>query len=102
MGIPVSDKAAVLGQFWMEFRDDEVLRPFVEFNDVGLPLSFFISSGIVQTSPMADEYVEETFGHFLSALEIDEDEIDGMDNLNEILDYARIKTEGKEEEDDEE
>lgn len=93
----VSDKAGVLGQFWMEFRDDEILRPFVEFNDVGLPLSYFIASGIVQMTPMAEEFIEETFGHFVSALEITEEELGELDNLNDILDFARIKKESSEE-----
>ena len=93
MAIPVSDKAGVLGQFWMEFRDDEALKPFVDFNDIGLPLAFFISSGIVQSTPTADQYIEETFGHMLSALELTEEEVDGMDNLNDILDFAREKKE---------
>jgi hypothetical protein len=95
--VEVSDKAGVLGQFWMEFRDDEILRPFVEFNDVGLPLSFFIASGIVQMTPMAEEYITETFGHFISALEITEEELGELDNLNDILDFARIKKESSEE-----
>lgn len=93
----VSDKAGVLGQFWMEFRDDKILQPFVEFNDVGLPLSYFIASGIVPMTPMAEEYITETFGLFISALEITEEELGELDNLNDILDFARIKKESSEE-----
>jgi len=94
MAIPSADKAAILSQFWMEFRDDEALQDFVEFNDMGLPLAFFVSSGIVQESPMAEEYISETFNLFLIALEINEDEIEGLENLNDVLDYARSKKEG--------
>jgi hypothetical protein len=94
MAIPSADKAAILSQFWMEFRDDEALREFVEFNDMGLPLAFFVASGIVQETPMAEEYISETFNLFLIALEIEEAELEGVDNLNDILDYARSKKEG--------
>ncbi len=94
MAIPSADKAAILSQFWMEFRDDEVLKDFVEFNDMGLPLAFFVATGIVQDTPMSEEYISETFTLFLVALEIEEEEIDGLDNLNDILDYARSKKEG--------
>jgi hypothetical protein len=94
MAIPSADKAAILSQFWMEFRDDEALQDFVEFNDMGLPLAFFVASGIVQESPMAEEYISETFNLFLIALEINEDEIEGLENLNDVLDYARSKKEG--------
>lgn len=94
MAIPSADKAAILSQFWMEFRDDEELKDFVEFNDMGLPLAFFVASGIVQESPMAETYISETFDLFLVALEIEEQEIDGMQTLNEVLDYARSKKEG--------
>jgi len=43
---------------------------------------------------MSEEYISETFNLFLVALEIEEEEIDGLDNLNDILDYARSKKEG--------
>jgi hypothetical protein len=43
---------------------------------------------------MAETYISETFDLFLIALEIDEEEIDGLDNLNDVLDYARSKKEG--------
>jgi hypothetical protein len=78
----------------MEFRDDEELKDFVEWNDMGLPLAFFVASGIVQESPMAETYISETFDLFLVALEIEEQEIDGMETLNDVLDYARSKKEG--------
>jgi len=94
MAIPSADKAGILSQFWMEFRDDEVLKDFVEFNDMGLPLAFFVATGIVQDTPMSETYISETFDLFLVALEIEEEEIDGLDNLNDILDYARSKKEG--------
>ena len=94
MAIPSADKAAILSQFWREFRDDEALQDFVEFNDMGLPLAFFVASGIVQESSMAETYIGETFDLFLIALEINEEEIDGLDNLNDVLDYARSKKEG--------
>ncbi len=94
MVITSADKAAILCQFWMEFRDDEALRDFVEFNDMGLPLAFFVASGIVQETPMAEEYISETFNLFLIALEIEEAELEGVDNLNDVLDYARSKKEG--------
>jgi hypothetical protein len=94
MAIPSADKAAILSQFWMEFRDDEELKDFVEWNDMGLPLAFFVASGIVQESPMAETYISETFDLFLVALEIEEQEIDGMETLNDVLDYARSKKEG--------
>lgn len=94
MATPSADKAGILGQFWMEFRDDEALQDFIEFNDMGLPLAFFVSSGIVQDTPMSEQYIAETFDLFLIALEITEDEIEGLDNLNDVLDYARSKKEG--------
>lgn len=94
MATPSADKAGILGQFWMEFRDDEALQDFIEFNDMGLPLAFFVSSGIVQDTPMSEQYIAETFDLFLIALEITEDEIEGLDNLNDVLDYARVKKEG--------
>jgi hypothetical protein len=80
-------KCDILGQFWFEFRDDEKLKDFIEYNDIGLPLAWFISTGVVTSTPMAEDYVDETFDLFISALEVSENEVDQFTNLNDLLAY---------------
>ncbi len=96
MSLPFSDKCGILGQFWFEFRDDEKLADFITYNDIGLPLAWFIATGVVTPNPMAEEYINETFELFLAALELKEDEIEGLDTLEQILDIVEKNQESKE------
>jgi hypothetical protein len=91
MSVDFSDKCGILGQFWFEFRDDDKLEDFISYNDIGLPLAWFIATGVVTANPMAEDYINETFDLFLGALEVTEEEVDGMDNLESILAYVESK-----------
>ena len=85
MEVNFADRCGILGQFWYEFRDDEDLKPFIGYNDVGLPLAWFIATGVVTPLPMAEEYVNETFAMFLDAMEVTEEEVADIDNLDDLL-----------------
>ena len=85
MEVNFADRCGILGQFWYEFRDDEDLKPFIGYNDVGLPLAWFIATGVVTPLPMAEEYVNETFALFLEAMEVKEDDVVDVDNLDDLL-----------------
>lgn len=61
MEINFADRCGILGEIWFQFRDDEDLRDLIRYNDVGLPLAWFIASGVVTSLSMAEEYVNETF-----------------------------------------
>ena len=93
MSIDFADKCGILGQFWFEYRDDEKLGEFISYNDIGLPLSWFISTGVVTPNPIAEDYVNETFALFLSAMEITEEEVGDIDNLSDLLAYVEKKLE---------
>lgn len=85
MEVDFAVRCTILGQFWYEFRDDEDLKPFISYNDVGLPLAWFIATGVVTALPMAEEYVKETFAMFLDAMEVTEDDVLDVDNLDDLL-----------------
>lgn len=93
MSVAFSDKCGILGQFWFEYRDDDKLGEFISYNDVGLPLAWFIATGVVTPNPMAEDYVNETFNLFIAALNVTEDELDEVDNLNDLLAIAEAKAE---------
>jgi hypothetical protein len=95
MPVDFTDKCGILGQFWFEYRDDAKLSEFIEYNDIGLPLSWFISTGVVTPNPIAEDYVNETFLLFLAALELTEDDVDGIDNLNELLEVVESNLKDK-------
>jgi hypothetical protein len=98
MEINFADRCGILGQFWYEFRDDEDLKPFIGYNDVGLPLAWFIATGVVSPLPMAEEYINETFAMFLDAMEVTEEEVADIDNLDDLLAIVEDKKNNPEKE----
>jgi len=91
MATTFADKCGILGRFWIEFREDDELKTFVEYNDVGLPIAYFIAEGLVKETPLSEQYVNETFDLLLSALSVTEEEIEGIDNLEDLMDYRADK-----------
>ena len=85
MEINFADKCGILGQFWYDFKNDETVKPFMEYNDAGMPLAWFIATGVVTPLPVAEEYINETFAMFLDAMEITEDDVIDVDNLDAVL-----------------
>jgi hypothetical protein len=83
---PFETKTQILADLWMDYRGDEEFSDFLEYNDLGLPLAYAISSGIVNSSPLAQQYIEETFELLLAAVKIEEDT--GFEALEDILGLA--------------
>lgn len=84
-------KCIILGQFWFEFRDDDKLKDFIEYNDIGLPLAWFISVDVVKPQPIAEDYIDETFSLFLSSFDLSEEEAEQFQTLNDLLSYVEMR-----------
>ena len=69
----------------MNYRDDEDFLDFVEYNDLGLPLSYALANNIVQETELLANLINETFDLFLAALEVDEDT--GFDSIDDLLGF---------------
>jgi hypothetical protein len=69
-----SNKALILADLWLNYRDDEEFTDFIEYNDLGLPLSYAIANGIVDNpNAIAQQFVHETFDLLLAGLGVKED-----------------------------
>lgn len=79
---PFSNKCEILGDLWIEYKNDTEFQDFIEYNDLGLPLAYAIANGIVETSPIAEGFITETFDLFLAGLEIEDS---GFEALEDIL-----------------
>jgi len=79
-----SNKAHILADLWLNYRDDGEFLDFVEYNDLGLPLAYMISNSIVETNPRAEEFIEETFDLLLSGMGIEDGDFESLDELLEI------------------
>ena len=89
-----ADKAGILGQLWIDYRDDENFSVFMEYNDIGLPLSYVVAEGLVPgLTDLGEDYINETLEMFLKLLEITEQEVDMLPkiNLDSVLVFAHEK-----------
>ena len=83
-----SKKVDILGEFYFLYRDEDNIKEFMDFNDLGLPLAFLASEGLCDISDDGKKYVAETWEIFLSTLGILQDE--GFDSLDVIMAQANI------------
>ena len=67
----------------MDYREDANFKDFIDYNDLGLPLAYAISNGIVNETDEARRFVEEAFDLLLASLEIEEDA--GYETLDDIF-----------------
>jgi hypothetical protein len=67
----------------MEYRDDTEFQDFIEYNDLGLPLAYAIAEGIVESTDIASNFINEAFDILLSALGLEDT---GYESLEDLLD----------------
>ena len=79
-------KCEILSDLWINWKDDENLEDFVEYNDLGLPMAYLIHTELVTVNNEGMPYIEETFNLLCTSLGLD---IDGdYITLNEMLENA--------------
>ena len=89
MATDFSTKASILADLWINFREDEELEDFCAYNDIGLPLAYFVHTDLVKPSDEATGYIDETFNLFCAALELD---LDGdYESLNQMFELNSQK-----------
>ena len=78
------NKVSILAELWITYRFDEEFVDFVEYNDLGLPLSFLLRENVVSSTDRAVLLVNETWDLLLASLDIEEDT--GFEGIDELLD----------------
>ena len=89
-----ADKTGILGQLWIDFRDDDNFSAFMDYNDIGVPMAYYLAEGLVTSlTPLGEQYVEESIDMMFKLLEITEAEVDGLEeiNLSTVLEFAYAK-----------
>jgi hypothetical protein len=90
-----ADKAGVIGQLWIEFRNDEDFSAFMDYNDLGCPMAYMVAEGLIkELTPVGEEMISETFKMFLDLVNVTEEEVDSVlpdKNLGSILVFAHNK-----------
>lgn len=80
-GNNMQNKITILAELWMNYRDDDELEDFVEYNDIGLPLAYLLMNEIVLPSEQSAIYINETYDLFLGALGIPDKEWESLDEM---------------------
>ena len=80
-GNTFENKITILAELWMNYRDDEDLQDFIEYNDLGLPLAYFLMNEIVMPSQQAVVYIDETYNLFIASLGVEDREWESLDEL---------------------
>ena len=81
---PFSKQCEILGELWLEYRDDEEFQDFFEYNDLGVPIAYAIDQKIVQPTPQAERFIGESFRILLAGLEVEDTGFDSLEDLLEI------------------
>lgn len=81
-----SSKCEILGDLWLNYRDDENFQDFIEYNDIGLPLAYAVSADLAKAEPQGELYINETWDLLIEALGADNQAT--YDNLEHLLDEA--------------
>ena len=80
-GNTFENKITILAELWMNYRDDEDLQDFVEYNDLGLPLAYFLMNEIVLPTSQSELYINETYDLFIASLQVADTEWESLDEL---------------------
>ena len=75
------NKITILAELWMNYRDDEGLQDFVEYNDLGLPLAYFLTNEIVLPTPQSELYINETYDLLIASLTVEDRQWESLDEL---------------------
>jgi hypothetical protein len=76
------NKCLILADLWLNYRNDDNFEDFIEYNDMGLPLAYALSEGIVKGTELSDKFIDETFDLLLSGLGLDDI---GFEDLEDLL-----------------
>jgi hypothetical protein len=77
----LENKAGILAELWMSYRNDDNFIDFFAYNDLGLPLAYMIDAGIVKSTDMSNKFIDETFALLLASLEVEDEGFEELDDV---------------------
>ena len=81
-----SSKCQILGDLWLDYKEDEAFADFIGYNDLGLPLAYVVSAGLAKVEPQGELYVNETWDLFVEALGLNSET--EWESLEDMLENA--------------
>jgi len=86
---PFKNRADILAELWMDYRDDDGFKDFIEYNDLGLPIAYAVANGIVESNKLVEQFIDESFRLLLIGFGIEEDL--GFETLTDILSIPKAE-----------
>lgn len=81
-GTEFDSKLGILGELYNNYKEDKTFKDFIEYNDLGLPLAYFASEGLVTLTDISTRFILESWDLFMAALEIEDK---GFDTLEDVF-----------------
>jgi hypothetical protein len=85
MATDFKSQCNILGQLFYQYKEDKGFADFIEYNDIGLPIAYFVSEGLTTPNEDGMRYVQETWEMFVESLDVEDT---GFESLEEILAVA--------------
>jgi hypothetical protein len=79
----LASKCDILTDLWINHSENERFEDFVEFNDLGLPLAYFIANGVVEMTPLASDIIDATFTDLLDLFEVEDTGFTSLKDLTQ-------------------
>lgn len=73
----------ILGELFINYKEDKEFKDFIEFNDLGLPLAYMVREHLATPSDDGVRYIMETWEIFLAGLNLKDT---GFTDLDSVLD----------------
>jgi len=71
----------ILGTLYANFKEDTDLKDFIDFNDLGLPLAYFVSESLAEVSDDGARYITETWQLLLASMDLEDDDWNSLDQM---------------------
>jgi hypothetical protein len=79
-------KCEILGELWLNYRNDEQFQDFIEYNDLGLPLAYAFANEIAKETELAERYLNESYDLLAESLGVSGTE--PFDSLEDMLEQS--------------
>ena len=71
----------ILGSLYANYKQDDDLKDFIEFNDLGLPLAYLASENLCEVSDDGARYITETWALFVQSLDLEDTGFETLDQM---------------------
>jgi hypothetical protein len=85
----------ILGALYINYKEDKEFKDFIDFNDLGLPLAYFVTENLCEVSDDGARYITETWVLFVQSLGLQDI---GFETLDQMLAMAAGEEQSDEDE----